>query len=151
MPSIKSNYADLLFFVSEIKQKSPSNILIGQTWRWKRQKMYFTTATSHRNARFLLRFRSARGFLTKPPAKLSFLLVRRLVLSALTSHSRLPQVSTDAEISQFCWRKPLLSIRWLCGLGSHKLYFSWGPKNKAAWDGGKGSVGVKMDEKGAGE
>lgn len=72
--------------------------------------MYFTTATLHWNTKLLLCFRSARGFLTKPPAKLSFLLVRGLVLSALTSHSRLPQVLTDAEVVQFCWRKLLLSI-----------------------------------------
>lgn len=107
MAQIKSIHADLLFFVLEIKQKSPPNIFIDQAWRWKRQKMYFTMATLHWNTRFLLHFRSARGFLTKPPAKLSFLLVQRPDLSALTSHSPLPQVLTDAEIAQFCWRELL--------------------------------------------
>lgn len=56
-------------------------------------------------------------------------------------HSRLPEVLSDAEIGQFCWRKLLLSVPWLCRLGSHKLDFTWGPKNKPPWGGGRGAWG----------
>lgn len=93
--------------------------------------MYFTTATLHWNASFLISSR----FSHKTTSKVVF--------------SSREKVLTDAEIAQFCWRKLLLSVP-SCADWASISYISREDLKISRREAGEGERGGKNGWKGCG-